>query len=325
LSPPEKDIAPLAIVVNSMTPRDLGLATIQNIKSLTFFRLVVLASLFLLSHCASSSYIVVDSTNQNSRVDYLVIHGTSENFAESLRLLTTDTPNPVSVHYLVPETNDHTYPIDKLRVYSLVPEHRRAWHAGRSYWAEESSLNNRSIGIEVVNEFKCGGSVAKPLSESPVRDVSCRFLPYSDAQVYLLITLIKDILARYPELDPIDIVGHSDIAIMRKSDPGPLFPWKRLYKEGIGPWPDDDTVANYMHLFAISRPAIRSVQLALATLGYEIELTGLVDPQTQFTVRAFQLHFRPSNYSGALDIDTLARLWALLEKYRSDELAEMAL
>jgi N-acetylmuramoyl-L-alanine amidase len=286
---------------------------------------MVLASLFLLSRCISNPYIVVNSTNQNSRVDYLVIHGTSENFAESLRLLTTSTPNPVSAHYLVPEINDHSYPVDKLRVYSLVPEHRRAWHAGKSHWAEESSLNNRSIGIEVVNEFKCGSSTAKPLSESSVRDVSCRFLPYSDEQVYLLITLIKDILARYPELDPIDIVGHSDIAVMRKSDPGPFFPWQRLYKEGIGPWPDDATVANYKHLFAISRPAIESVQLALATLGYEIELTGIEDPQTQFSVRAFQLHFRPSDYSGALDIETLARLWALLEKYRYDELAEMPL
>jgi N-acetyl-anhydromuramyl-L-alanine amidase AmpD len=301
------------------------ICTVQRMKLLASRRFVILASLFLLSHCNSNSYVLVNSSNQNSRVDYLVIHGTSENFSESLRLLTTKTSNPVSVHYMVPEINDRSYPLDKLRVYSLVPEHRRAWHAGRSYWAEESSLNNRSIGIEVVNEFKCGGSVAKPLSESAVRDVSCRFLPYSDEQVYLLITLIKDILARYPELDPIDIVGHSDIAIMRKSDPGPLFPWQRLYNEGIGPWPDDEIVAKYMRLFSGSRPAVESVQLALSTLGYEIELTGIVDTQTQFTVRAFQLHFRPIDYSGVLDIDTLARLWALLEKYRSDELAEMAL
>ena len=287
--------------------------------------LAFLAASFSLSYCQTNPYAVVNSANQNSRVDYLVIHGTSENFAESLRLLTTNTPNPVSVHYLVPEINDHSYTGDKLQVYSLVPEHRRAWHAGRSYWAEESSLNNRSIGIEVVNEFKCGGSTAKPLSESSVRDVSCMFVPYSDEQVYLLITLIKDILARYPELDPIDIVGHSDIAIMRKSDPGPLFPWQRLYNEGIGSWPDDEIVAKYMRLFSGSMPAIKSVQLALSTLGYEIELTGIVDTQTQFTVRAFQLHFRPIDYSGALDTDTLARLWALLEKYRYDELAEMPL
>ena len=295
-------------------------STLPIVRGLAF-----LAASFSLGCCQTNPYAVVNSANQNSRVDYLVIHGTSENFAESLRLLTTNTPNPVSVHYLVPEINDHSYPVDKLRVYSLVPEYRRAWHAGMSYWAEESSLNNRSIGIEVVNEFKCGGSTAKPLFESSARALSCMFVPYSDEQVYLLITLIKDILARYPELDPIDIVGHSDIAIMRKSDPGPLFPWQRLYNEGIGPWPDDEIVAKYMRLFSSSKPAIKSVQLALSTLGYEIELTGIVDTQTQFTVRAFQLHFRPIDYSGVLDIDTLARLWALLEKYRYDELAEMPL
>ncbi len=292
-------------------------------KRLMSRQLVGLALLFLLSHCASNPYAVVDSANQNSRIDYLVIHGTSENFAESLRLLTTNTSNPVSVHYMVPEINDDSYPADKLRVYSLVPEHRRAWHAGLSYWAQESGLNDRSIGIEVVNEFKCEGSNNPSLGAS-VGDISCRFLPYSDEQVDLLITLIKDILQRYPRLNPIDIVGHSDIARMRKSDPGPLFPWQQLYKKGIGAWPDDETVANYKRLFSNNRPSIKLVQLALSSLGYEIECTGMLDSQTQFTVRAFQLHFRPIDYSGVLDIDTLSRLWALLEKYRYDELAKVS-
>ena len=282
-----------------------------------------LAACLSLNYCQINPYVVVDSENQNSRIDYLVIHGTSENFAESLRLLTTPTSNPVSVHYLIPEINDASYPEDKLRVYSLVPEHRRAWHAGLSYWAQESGLNDRSIGIEVVNEFKCEGS-DNPSSQASVGDVSCRFLPYSDKQINLLVTLIKDILLRYPQLNPIDIIGHSDIARMRKSDPGPLFPWRRLYEEGIGPWPDDETVANYKRLFSNGRPAIESVQLALSSLGYAIELTGVVDSQTQFTVRAFQLHFRPTDYSGVLDIDTLSRLWALLEKYRYGELAKVS-
>lgn len=319
-----KDIALFATVVNALIQGNLGLAATQNMMFLVLPRLVILASLFLLSHCSSKPYIVVDSTNQNSRIDYLVIHGTSENFAESLRLLTTTTSNPVSVHYLVPEINDHSYPVDKLRVYSLVAEHRRAWHAGRSYWAEESGLNDRSIGIEVVNEFKCEGT-DKSLFESSIGDISCSFLPYSDEQIDLLVTLIKDILTRYPGLNPIDIVGHSDIARMRKSDPGPFFPWQRLYEEGIGPWPDDETVENYKRLFSANMPDIESVQLALLTLGYEVELTGIVDTQTQFTARAFQLHFRPADYSGVLDVDTLSRLWALLEKYRYDELATVSL
>lgn len=326
MSATSKNFALFAFDVDSMSDCKLYLATDKKAEYPTFGRLAFFGALFLLSCCNSNSYmapyIAVDSANQNSRIDYLVIHGTSENFSESLRLLTTPTVNPVSVHYLVPELNDPSYPADELTVYSLVPEHRRAWHAGRSYWAKESGLNDRSIGIEVVNEFKCGGS-DKALFEGAVEDLSCSFLPYSDEQVDLLIMLIKDILQRYPELDPIDIVGHSDIARMRKSDPGPLFPWQQLYKEGIGPWPDDETIVKYRSLFSISMPSIETIQLALSILGYEIEMTGEIDTQTQFTLRAFQLHFRPSDYSGGLDIETLSRLWALLEKYRYDELSKV--
>ena len=289
-------------------------------KILARFLVVTLFAALLVA-CSSSPYVVMNSANQNSRVNYLVIHATSEHFAESLRLLTTRTPNPVSSHYLVPTEDDATYPDSTLRVYSLVPEKRRAWHAGRSQWGRETGLNDRSIGIEVVNEFKCE-EPAGDLSESSYSDLNCIFPPYSPRQISMLVELIKGILERYPDIQPINIVGHSDIAIMRKSDPGPLFPWHALYLEGIGAWPDSLDVDYFQQQAGRELPSVAAVQLALVLLGYGIDVTGEFDSATKYAVRALQLHYRPANYSGEMDIQTVAILWALLKKYRQAEFVE---
>ncbi len=286
--------------------------------------MLAILSVLLLAACNSNGMVCIDSANQNSRINYLVIHATSENFAESLRLLTVRSANPVSSHYLVPEINDPTYAEEVLRVYSLVPEQRRAWHAGVSFWAGEEALNNRSIGIEVVNEFKCSGTDV-PLSEINLAAVDCVFPDFSEQQIVLLIDLIKQILARNPDINPIDVVAHSDIAIMRKSDPGPKFPWQRLYNEGIGIWPDSEAVARFMERFKLASPSAGTVQTALLALGYQVDVTGAWDQQTRFAVRAFQLRFRPTGYSGFIDIETTAMLWALLEQYRSRAFARLPL
>jgi N-acetylmuramoyl-L-alanine amidase len=289
----------------------------QVFTRLFFYSLMLLC----LTRCGLQPYEVIDSTNQNSRVNYLVIHATSENFGESIRLLTTPTNNPVSSHYLVPAENDATYDHSNLRIYSLVPEHRRAWHAGLSQWGRETALNDRSIGIEVVNEFKCEGAEGE-LSNIDLSAVTCIFPPYSQRQIDLLIELIEDILLRYPDIQPINVVGHSDIAIMRKSDPGPVFPWYALYQRGIGAWPDSADVKTFYQQASQGMPSIAAVQTALALLGYGIEVSGELDQATQFAVRALQLHFRPQNYSGEIDAETVAILWALIKKYREREFEE---
>ena len=150
----------------------------------------------------------------------------------------------------MPAPFDPTYPRSKLKVYQLVPELDRAWHAGVSFWAGESA-NDRSIGIEVVNEFKCTGT-NNPIEETAPDDFECEFPSYDDDQIALLIELILEILDRFPSIDPIDVVGHSDIAILRKSDPGPAFPWRQLYEAGIGAWYESDTKAKYEQRFPAS-------------------------------------------------------------------------
>ena len=262
------------------------------------------------------------SGNFNARVNHLIIHFTSENFGESLRILTGSVDRPVSAHYLLPEPGDPTYDQSSLVIYELVPTELRAWHAGVSYWAGKTGLNDQSIGIEIVNESRCLESI-KALANSPAFEDRCVFKPFSDEQIELLIRLLQSILEKYPDIRPHTIVGHSDIAPDRKIDPGPLFPWRQLYKAGIGAWYDDQRVETITKALGTLEPSIDLQQRLLGAYGYKIEATGIEDTQSQLAVRAFQMHFRPSDYSGFFDTETLARLISLLERYRPEALAEI--
>ncbi len=279
--------------------------------------LLLLCFSSLVAACSSLNMVNVPSQNHNSRVNYLIIHFTSEHFAESLRLLVQPSDNPVSAHYLIPEPDDATYDRRSLRVHKLVPESRRAWHAGASFWHGEESLNDRSIGIELVNRSYC--SDIDPDIETPTpENQACVFHDFSAEQFALLVRLTGEISERFPEIEPVDVVGHSDIAPDRKVDPGPRFPWRQLYEQGIGAWYDEETVDRYREQLQHGLPDIALIQRALLAYGYRIEETGENDPQTRFVVRAFQMHFRPADYSGRIDQETSAILFALLEKYRPE-------
>lgn len=274
---------------------------------------LLLVLTWLLSSCSNLVYI--ESSNQSSRVSYVVIHATAVDFAESVRLLTTPSDYPVSSHYLIPAKNDPTYKRNRLRLHQFVDETRTAWHAGRSYWARQTELNSRSIGIEVVNELKCEVAADAEKDSAP-ESLECEFPPFQEAQIDMLIELLRGIQRRHPELGPLEILAHSDIAPMRRSDPGPMFPWRRLYEEGIGAWFEEDVRARYESKFTREPPSTERIQTALLRLGYEVTATGELDNQTRFALRAMQLRFRPSDYSGEPDVETMAILWSLIERYR---------
>ncbi|MGI9259268.1 MAG: N-acetylmuramoyl-L-alanine amidase [Gammaproteobacteria bacterium] len=278
--------------------------------------------LLTLSACGSLPMVDVPAEVHSSRVDHLVIHFTGGDFAESMGLLTQRTNVPVSTHYLVPESDDPTYPRRRLQIHQLVDEERRAWHAGESYWHGDTSLNARSIGIEIVNQAHCI-DIDPDLHPRTPENQQCVFPPFDTEQTALVIELARDILARYPDLDPEDIVGHSDIAPGRRLDPGPMFPWRELHENGIGAWYDDATAEKYLKEFNVRPPDLVQLQHALSAYGYQIEPTGLNDPQTRFVLRAFQSHYRPSNWSGKADAETAAILFALIEKYRPDALEDL--
>ncbi|MEC9415466.1 MAG: N-acetylmuramoyl-L-alanine amidase [Pseudomonadota bacterium] len=285
----------------------------------------ICVAVIFLTACSPYKIVDVPSVNQNSRIDYIVIHATSQDFEKALNTLTKNSTYPVSSHYLIPNAREKNY-LDyfskELAVYRLVDEVGRAWHAGVSSWSDEVSLNDRSIGIEVVNEFHCDND-AKQSDEPSIDFLTCDFLPYPAEQIDLLKVLLLDILDRYPDINPVDVVGHADIAPSRKSDPGPYFPWKELYESGIGAWYDQPTYAKYNHLFNQGMPSIEIMQRALIAYGYPLEETGIIDEQTRFAIRAFQLHFRSSDYSGKMDAESLAILFALVEKYRSEKLNDL--
>ncbi|AUX72253.1 MULTISPECIES: N-acetylmuramoyl-L-alanine amidase [Erwinia] len=231
------------------------------------------------------------------RIKVLVIHYTAGDFPRSLNVLTD---RSVSAHYLLPAAPPK-YDGQPL-VWRLVPESMLAWHAGISFWRGATRLNDTSIGIELEN----------PGWHRTDSGVS--WAPFPAAQMAALLPLMRDIVQRYA-ISPQDVVAHSDIAPLRKQDPGPLFPWRWLAGQGVGAWPDDDRVAYYL----AGRPASQRVDKTkllglLASYGYDVP--GKMMPyQLQALIAAFQMHFRPSDYRGIADAETEAIAAALLEKY----------
>jgi N-acetylmuramoyl-L-alanine amidase len=262
------------------------------------------------------------SANRNERVRLLVLHYTAINWERSLRALTQPGKTAVSAHYLIPESFDPTYPAGKpLQVYQLVPETQRAWHAGDSRWEDRIALNDQSIGIELVNQGWCHqrqSVFAGSVSTDPVNTL-CLTPDFDPVQLQLLAALLKDILARNPEITPTRVLAHSDIAPSRKQDPGPRFPWQWLARQGIGAWYDEAVLLKYWQGLQ-QLPPVEQVQRALRRYGYGIAVTGVWDQSSRDVLSAFQRHFVPNRVTGELDTETVAVLWSLLEKYFPDSL-----
>lgn len=242
----------------------------------------------------------ITAVGQESRVKFVILHYTVENDTDALKTLST---GKVSAHYLVTEHPGTLQ--NKPVITQLVSEDRRAWHAGVSNWQGRSNLNDSSVGIEIVN---------KGFTDS---DNSRTWYPYTEDQINALVPLLKDIIKRHDIL-PNYVLGHSDIAPLRKQDPGRLFPWQRLAEQGIGAWPDAATVEKYLAGRSPDAPAdLLSLQQALYQYGYDkIPLTGVMDAETRTIISAFQMHFRSADISGNADAQTEAIAKALVEKYR---------
>lgn len=243
------------------------------------------------------------SLGQNFRQRYVILHYTA---LDDDRSVSTLTQQSVSAHYLVSTLPDKD-------IYQLVDENKRAYHAGISFWRKDQQLNNTSIGIEIVNQ----GYTTDP-SNNRI------FYPYPEEQFQKVAALVKDIVARY-NIPPTNILAHSDIAPTRKQDPGPLFPWKRLYDEyQVGMW-YDEAVKQALQAQILSNEELATqyndpvfvskIQQQLVQFGYNLTVNGAWDKATRQTIEAFQFHFRPTNYSGLLDAETWAILQALIQKY----------
>lgn len=213
-------------------------------------------------------------------VDTLVLHYTGMASAEAALARLTDPAAKVSAHWCIGE--DGT-------LWRLVPEEQRAWHAGLSEWRGRRSVNDFSIGIELVN---------------PGHELGYR--PFPPAQMEALIDLACAIRARHP-IEARNVVAHADIAPRRRQDPGELFDWARLARAGIGLWPDDaepPARAGRTLREGERGDAVRRQQERLRAVGYGLAADGVFGPATAAVVRAFQRHFRQARIDGAIDTGT---------------------
>ena len=204
-------------------------------------------------------------------IDMLILHYTGMPGAAPALVRLCDPAAKVGAHYLIDE--DGT-------IYRLVAEGMRAWHAGVASWRGETDVNGRSIGIELVN---------------PGHEFGYR--PFPEAQMVALEELAGEILSRHP-IPPRHVLGHSDVAPGRKTDPGELFDWPRLARAGIGLWPGD----------AGETGDPGDGEQLLVRFGYGL---GETAEMRTAAIEAFQRHFRPSRIDGVMDRETHGRLGAL--------------
>jgi len=207
------------------------------------------------------NFIDAPSPNFNERakpVSLIVLHYTGMATGQAALDRMRDPDARVSAHYMVEEDG---------RVFRLVDEHKRAWHAGVSEWAGETDINSISIGVEIVNG---GHDFGLP--------------DYPQTQIDAVISLTNEIMKRH-DVPAHRVVGHSDIAPGRKQDPGEKFPWRQLAEAGCSIW----TAGSAAHGDAIKQ---------LAKMGY-----GFAAGEAA-TIEAFQRRFRPGLVDGQLDAET---------------------
>jgi N-acetylmuramoyl-L-alanine amidase len=234
-------------------------------------------------HCPSPNH---GARAPGKPVDTIVLHYTGMASAERALKWLCDPESGVSCHYFVFEDG---------RIAQLVDEGRRAWHAGKSFWAGEADINSRSIGIEIANPGHEFG-----------------YIPFPEAQVAAVVELCRDILTRHA-IPPARVLAHSDVAPLRKEDPGELFPWERLHAAGIGHWvPPASIVDGPVLQVGDDGAAVADFKARLAAYGYGLDAGPVFDPDTAAVVTAFQRHFRPARIDGAADPSTAATLDRLI-------------
>lgn len=185
-----------------------------------------------------------------ARPSLIVLHYTGMESCDAARARLCDPAAEVSAHWLISETG---------HVDALVPEAARAWHAGAGVWAGIDDVNSHSIGIELANS---GAH------------------PFTEPQMAALEQLLPAIMARWA-IPPQRVIGHSDMAPGRKSDPGPRFDWRRLARQGLAIWPEAPLPAPPQ---AGDAAAFRA---AAQAIGYDPSLPD------DLLLRAFRLRFCP--------------------------------
>ena len=210
------------------------------------------------------------------KIKFIIIHYTGmQSMIASIRRL-TDKTKKVSCHYLISREG---------KIFNMVNNNRVAWHAGKSRWSKSKNLNKNSIGIELVNKGHQFG-----------------YQNFTSKQINTLIKLCK-ILKRKFKIKNQNILGHSDISPLRKSDPGEKFPWKKLYKMKLGIWYSSQKTIFPKNL---SKNEIRKLFFRnLHKIGYRYFNLIKSQKSDKLVVKAFQRRFRKSKITGTIDLECL--------------------
>lgn len=217
------------------------------------------------------------------KTDILLLHYTGMKTANAALDWLCCEESGVSCHYFVFEDG---------QISQLVPEEKRAWHAGKSYWQGEVDTNSRSIGIEIANSGHSGG-----------------YPDFPDIQIKAVSELCRDILKRNTDISARNVLAHSDVAPGRKHDPGEKFPWHILHKNGVGHLVDEpkNLRGGFLQMGDNGEP-VAALQAMLVLYGYGIDINGEFDQSTYDCIYAFQQHFRQNRVDGIADGMTLAIL-----------------
>jgi N-acetylmuramoyl-L-alanine amidase len=221
------------------------------------------------------------------RPDMILLHYTGMPEAgEALERLCAQ-GSEVSAHYFVYEDG---------RIVQMVPESRRAWHAGESVWAGETDINSCSIGIEIVN---------------PGHDYG--YVDFPKRQIAAVTALCRGIQTRH-SIQSTRVLAHSDVAPARKRDPGERFPWRTLWDSGVGHWAKSAPIKDGGQLLALGDrgDAVSTMQDLLSQYGYGVAINGIYDSVMHDLVTAFQRHFRQERVDGVTDESTRTTLRDLL-------------
>lgn len=230
---------------------------------------------------------------REQEIDMIIIHYAEISFEDALSIL-CDPAVAVSAHYLIKNNGE---------IYSLVEDKHIAWHAGLSYWQGREKLNQNSIGIELDNDG---------------------WTDFSKQQMNSCINLCKHLQHLY-NINQSQIIGHSDVALDRKIDPGIFFDWRLMARNGLGLYHDCDISAlknpQILFKFGDSNMMITELQKNLHKLGYKMQITNIFDTQTNYAVRAFQAHFYPE----LLHELGIKNYWQQDTKYFWDEISQKIL
>ena len=208
------------------------------------------------------------------KIKYLIFHYTGmKNDNIAIKKLTNFNSN-VSCHYFITTTG---------KLIHMVPDLYVAWHAGQSNWSNQKSLNYNSIGIEISNPGHEHG-----------------YIKFNEKQIKCLISISKFLIKKY-KINKKNILGHSDIAPLRKTDPGEKFPWKQLYKNKIGIWHNINSRILKSLRGKKSEFNLYKFTTYLKYLGYHMEYSNF--KELRKIIKVFQMRFRPNLIDGKLDLE----------------------